>query len=74
MNVRIEISKKTLQRLQKFAIPLIDTPDSIINKLIDEIEKNLLLPKNQVRTLSIIDIEEKLLLHHVLIGLTQYLN
>lgn len=40
MNIHIEITNNTLERLQKLSVPLIDTPDTIINKLIDKTENN----------------------------------
>lgn len=39
MNIQIEISTNTLERLQKHAVPLIDTYDSTINKLMDEVKE-----------------------------------
>lgn len=51
MNIQIEISQKTLARLQKLAIPLVDTIDTVINKLIDKTKNNSIV--SQIRSRNI---------------------
>ena len=36
----IRISDNTMEKLQKFAVPLVDTPDSVIQRLIEMVEGN----------------------------------
>ncbi len=38
----VELTSSTFTRLQKHAEPFIDTPDSIVNRALDALEKNLL--------------------------------
>lgn len=38
MNTTLEIPDRLFQRLQKFAIPLVDTPISVIERLVDHFE------------------------------------
>lgn len=39
--MKIEVSEKLFRRLQKFSAPLVDTPESLISKLLDSYEDNI---------------------------------